>query len=225
LKSRPILFSGPMVRAILDGRKSQTRRAVKPTVKGCTVGAYSEFSKVTEVVNRDADGDIVDAPSIQCPYGAPGDELWVRETFASFDNVGQPMKPKDAAYVVMRDGTQVYRDGVIVPRLAEYAPGVSDHIKWRRSTFMPRWASRLTLVVKSVRVERLSLISGEDVVAEGFDLPHGVDESHVARDRGNVSTRLRFDYIAAFRTLNKLAADADPLVWVIEFERKQGGAA
>jgi len=212
IKSRPILFSGPMVRAILDGRKSQTRRIVK---NGGPCAVDPRFHPAEDVA-RELAQDLRSLAK-RCPYGAPGDELFVREAFASFDNVGQPVKPSDATYVVMRDGTQVYRDGVIVPRLAEYAPGASDHIKWRPSIFLPRWASRLTLVVKSVRVERLGAITRDDAIAEGFPGTFGTEELEGLTPAD--------EYIVAFRAMNKLAADADPWVWVIEFERKQGGAA
>lgn len=80
MTERPILFSAPMVRAILDNQKTQTRRVVKPTVKGCTIGSYFSGGKLKELVNTDPDdGDPVDGPEIVCPYGQPGDQLWVRE--------------------------------------------------------------------------------------------------------------------------------------------------
>lgn len=79
-RERPILFSAPMVNAIISGAKTVTRRLVKPTVKGCTVGSYSDGASI-ELVNVDEDGDPVDAPPIAAPWH-PGDRLWVKETFA-----------------------------------------------------------------------------------------------------------------------------------------------
>jgi len=160
-------------------------------------------------------GDMVHFLARKCPYGVPGDRLWVREAFASFDNVGRPIKPSDATYVVLRDGTQVYRDGVIVPCLAVYAPGASDHIRWRSSRFMPRWASRLTLVVEAVRVERLSAITDEDAVAEGF-----VGHASANVDGAVLSVEPGEQYLAAFRAMHKLAADADPWLWVVTFKKE-----
>jgi hypothetical protein len=122
---RPILFSGPMVRAILEGRKTQTRRVVKPQpvdgVQLCfDAHARCWFGWVEE-------GERVVAPTVRCPYGAPGDTLWVRETWAP-----SRFKAGDPYYAYRADG--------------EYE-GVG---RWRPSIHMPRFVSRLSLLVKSV---------------------------------------------------------------------------
>lgn len=121
MKERPILFSGEMVRAILDGRKTQTRRVVKPQL-----------------------GDLFDyetcSPKPSCPYGAPGDRLWVRETFS------------------LLGGQAEYR---ATRRMGEPAA------PWRPSIFMPRWPSRIDLELTAVRVERVQDISEADAIAEG----------------------------------------------------------
>jgi len=138
MKERPILFSAPMVRAILEGRKTQTRRVVKMRDCGGRVGWFgSDIDDVEWVVNAATRGTGVS------PYGKPGDRLWVRETFARSMGKGY-----------------LYRatDGDLGPY---HATG------WKPSIHMPRIASRILLEVVSVRVERLNNISEADAVAEG----------------------------------------------------------
>lgn len=147
MKERPILFSAPMVRAILDGTKTQTRRVVKhrhlafiggkgqendPSAWGFGAGVQNESYRLV------------------CPYGIPGDRLWVKETW-------HPGGPENN------------HDGVIY-RATD--PGWDDSgsgLRWRPSVFMPRWASRITLEISSVRVERLQDITEEDARAEGAE--------------------------------------------------------
>jgi hypothetical protein len=124
-RERPIMFSAEMVRAIIDGRKSQTRRLYKP--RSC---------------------DRIDSPggplcSLPSPYGSPGDHLWVKETW-SHDAYGPYY------------------------RATEVAP---DTLRWKPSIFMPRWASRITLEITEVHVQRLQEISGDDAAAEGVTFP------------------------------------------------------
>ena len=150
MTDRPILFSGPMVRAILDGSKTQTRRVVKPQPAS---GARSSPFVPSGI--EDGHGR-----AIVCPYGAPGDRLWVRETWQSC-------------------GTGPYEDGCAIRyraddtiRVQRFDPGADGPAPaptkaWRPSIHMPRWASRLTLEVLGVRVERLQAITEEDARAEG----------------------------------------------------------
>jgi hypothetical protein len=144
MKERPILFSGPMVRAILDGSKTQTRRTFKGTTehKGPYNPAYME-------AHQQASG----WGSI-CPYGIPGDRLWVRETFAQ-DVAGCP-------------GGISYRADHFDPK----GDGPAHPMKWRPSIFMPRISSRILLEITDVRVQRLQEISDEDARAEGYDRSH-----------------------------------------------------
>lgn len=156
VKERSVIFSGPMVRAILEGRKTQTRRVVKP---------QSLFDGKDGIVRR--------FPNQRgCPYGETGDRLWVRETWAAFIPCGLQ--------------TRYYRTGVIkqvqvseyhkVDREVVYSADGEDVTKphqnnasgsWNSPVTMPRWASRLTLEITDVRVQRLSEISTDDVNAEG----------------------------------------------------------
>lgn len=152
-RERPILFSGPMVRAILEGRKTQTRRLLKPQPPEDVGELVVDFYHPTIVVKDEeqpgertfgvfsADGEWAQ----KCPYGAPGDRLWVRETWRE---------------VQSDTSTSLY-----------YRADEEWHEKagWRPSIHMPRWASRITLEATDVRVQRLQDISEEDAKAEGAD--------------------------------------------------------
>lgn len=129
MKERPILFSGRMVRAILDGRKTMTRRVVR--LSAGEIAHEGDDGSLHAVANTTW-GDSIERV-IRCPYGVPGDMLWVRETWQQvFPECGGPVE---------------YR--------ADYGEGSYIRGGWRPSIFMPRWASRLTLWNRSVRVERL----------------------------------------------------------------------
>ena len=194
---RPILFSGPMVRAIIDGRKAQTRRLVKP---------QPDTNNVADI-KLDLDGFLyVEAGRWcqRCPYGIPGDRLWVRETWA--DTMGDPPEA-------------IYRaDGERHP---------SSALKWRPSIFMPRWACRLVLEVTAVRVERLQKISEADAKAEGCAAKDLVTHKGTmgpfdAELTQNAATA-KEAYRALWNSLNAKRAPwaSNPFVWVIEFRMKR----
>lgn len=139
VKTRPILFSGAMVRAILAGKKTQTRRVAKRR-EGQPAIAWED---------------------VECPYGVPGDRLWVKETWCPL------RKDYEAAPRSMK--LPVDGDGVIPSYRADHSDSRGDGgpLEWRPSIFMPRWASRITLELQAVRIERLQAISAEDSLAEG----------------------------------------------------------
>lgn len=144
MNTRPILFTGKMVRALLEGRKTQTRRAVR-------------FHPATGYIverggNRRWHRDDPEAVA-GCPYGQPGDTLWVRETFS---RCGCPECAGAWPGKANNDHPTVYRATHSGPPLA-----------WMPSIFMPRWASRITLELTGVRVERVQEIGEEDAIAEG----------------------------------------------------------
>lgn len=215
MKARPILFSGPMIRALLEGRKTQTRRIVKPSVKGCTVGAYTGGPNGTEPVNVQEDGD--PWTDIQCPYGQPGDLLWARESW-TFDDIGPDM----CAVVYKADDTRMWMPhGGKEPKSMRTHPGMH----------MFRWASRLTLRIKAVRVERLNAISQKDAEAEGLLIFNEDDANlYYSGIAANADTWFEYpeqwhldDPIAAYRDLtNSINGpdhwDKNPWVWVVEFE-------
>jgi hypothetical protein len=180
-----------MVRAILAGRKTQTRRIIKPGQDSC--------------------GDIIlpEDPRLPCPYGKPGDQLWVRETFRIFDS-SKECSCYDDCQCSRHHGKPVYR--------ADGDPGGN---KWKPSIFMPRAASRITLEITGIRVERLQEISRADAFCEGVStffageaLAYGIEPK--TRDDGE-STPQRA-YAAFWQSINGPASwAANPFVWVIEF--------
>lgn len=154
VKERPILFSGEMVKAILAGRKTQTRRIVKPQPE------MNERAKVTKAalidpsnMDRLFDADIRLNMKDECPYGNVGDRLWVRETWAESC---EPENHKDA-----KDGFTYRADW------DRFDDAELRDFKWRPSIFMPRSASRITLEITEIRVQRLEEISESDAEAEG----------------------------------------------------------
>ena len=188
MKTRPILFSAPMVRAILSGTKTQTRRAVKDRhIDAAPPACFFQWLRE------------------RCTYGQPGDRLWVRETWQAFfddevpadrprgprHTMGIPARPDRKSFVFYRaDGPgPVHRDG--------YAA------RWMPSIHMPRKYSRITLEVTGVRVERLQDISHADAMAEGMALDDAI-----------------YDYSRLWEQINGTGSwDANPWVWVIEFQR------
>jgi hypothetical protein len=188
VNSKPILFSAGMVRAILDGKKSQTRRVIKP---------HGVSDDVAQWLHTMAKG--VDMP---CPYGQPGDQLWVRETWKCEEL-------EDGL-----DGVRFAADGSFCPiqntmeAAYDWGDARRDNDKWRPSIFMPRWASRITLEVFSVKVERVKSISHEDAVAEGFY--HKPDQAW-----GRLGFSLLWDKINSKRGFGW---DVNPWVWVVEFK-------
>ena len=149
-KERPILFSAPMVRAILDGRKTQTRRV---------------FKRRTGITGPELD------PTFRCPYGSPGDRLWVRETWGSADTMYQGHENDVPGVIAYRADRSAIDQGISrqvkIPQW-DLDQWNWDCIKWRPSIHMPRWASRITLEVTDVRIERLQDITEEDARAEGI---------------------------------------------------------
>jgi len=154
MKERPILFSTPMVQAILKGDKTQTRRKIKH------VGPHDKMQWLIWDAATGAGGWGMQSGDeewykVPCPYGVPGDRLWVRETWAA-----------------LHPGTDdVMREVDPQPPICSLAYRATDERSingnWRPSIFMPRWASRITLEVVGVRVQRLQEISEDDAKAEG----------------------------------------------------------
>ncbi len=209
LRSRPVLFSGPMIRALLDGRKTQTRRAVRnvDTEEHPYVGTFDERDGLPVIVFSDAPGDaVLSRVEAKCPYGKPGDLLWVRETWCQGHE-----RDADLNFVPDGDGyksTVWYR--AATPELRWYDDYEREtNVPWRPSIHMPRWASRLTLEVTGVRVERLQEISADDCRAEGALLAEAIYWPTAA-----VST-----YRDLWQSINGPESwDANPWVWVLEFK-------
>lgn len=224
MAERPILFSASMVRAILSGAKTQTRRICKPqpvSVGGSgkrRVYRDEDFKSAWE----DRKGDGYCAQDRDCPYGAPGDVLWVKETWRTLHSQ-DCLKPT----LLDQDRSKITYEADKENRNPLWAFG-----KTRVSIHMPRWASRLALRIKSVRVERLQEISEADAIAEGIER---VDQSHrgfsctpwrnyrIGRPGEmslHCSTPSR-SYMTLWECINGAGSwDANPFVWVIEFERQ-----
>jgi hypothetical protein len=195
VKEKPILFSGEMIRAILDGRKSQTRRVIRkqPDEDGLSRNAGYPF-----VWYDTSDKEYF------CPYGQPGDRLWVRETWRTpkeYDHV----KPSD---IPRRVPIQYKADGVTNCFIYSKKLG-----RWRPSIHMPRWTSRITLEVTDVRVERVQDISEMDCYGEGRPLTHKTDP--VTRP-GAARFRDLWNYINEKRP--GCSWDDNPWVWAITFK-------
>ena len=197
MKERPILFSASMVRAILEGSKTQTRRVIKPqpweeysaeSIKcehyaPCIVDKYGEMDAGPEIFGAySTDGEW----GVRCPYGQPGERLWVREAFYTEENA----QTKAVWY-----RAENHR---------EFYP------KWRPSIHMPRWASRITLEITGVRVERLRDITNNDALDEGTPdlrtIENGWDMRRCFQD--------------LWEQINGVGSwGENPWVWVIEFKK------
>lgn len=215
MKERPIVFSGPMVRAILEGRKTQTRRVVKPQPPcGCD---YAMNGAMTAACCfQPGDGGTIKCwvpptPTsenhlLPCLHGTPGDQLWVRENCWE-----RPERtPK-----MMREGADTWEpyyydaDGLT-------ESDVEDFRRWgfkrRPSIHMPRLASRITLEIEAVRVERLQDITEEDAKAEGCDASHS--------DYPNSTKPKRTAFCSLWCSINGPGSwEFNPWVWVIGFRR------
>lgn len=207
MRERPILFAGPMVRAILSGEKTVTRRVMKPQPTPSRLGGHSWPCPIHQTMLhveqelQNGEGIWGGLADSACPHGAPGDRLWVRETFATL-SAGQyePVKP---AYGY---GQEV-RFAATDP-LADCDVGVRGY-PWRPSIHMPRWASRILLEITAVRVERVQDISDEQALAEGVDQTNTSIPGYA---------RQRFQDL--WESINGAGSwDANPWVWVVEFKR------
>lgn len=229
MKERPILFSAPMVRAILAGTKTQTRRIVKPQPEFCG-GAGENETDVREWGWHDFDyppPHFLCVEDSRCPYGQPGDRLWCKETHqllhfsidheTGFADDWKPWKArlpegKPEGWTLVYDA-----DG-------KWEGDKGDRgFSWRPSIFMPRWASRITLEVTGVRVERLQDISEEDAIAEGVDGWPGQYRDY----RNPLSEGIHVGFVKAKDSYKTLwehingpgSWDANPWIWVLEFRR------
>ncbi|MDP8601536.1 hypothetical protein QZQ18_18905 [Serratia marcescens] len=221
MKERPVIFNGEMVRAILDGRKTQTRRALNWKRQPYTEMAERDDGSLWPwAEDGERGGDIW----FSCPFGEVGDRLWVRETFAAFDaDWKHPGKPHD-----LKDGPW---PNVVYPASVAKIPDGTC----RPSIHMPRWASRMTLEITAVRVERLNDISEEDAKAEGvraignnfgngpaycdYLLPN-LDDTAEWYNRASDSFKSLWKSIYGAESWR-----ANPWVWVIEFRRVGGSDA
>ncbi|EPF4547015.1 TPA: hypothetical protein ACNV1K_004388 [Klebsiella aerogenes] len=215
---RGMIFNGEMVRAILDGRKTQTRRPIKwKQTRFTEIGEREDGSKWPWSEDAEHACDFWHP----CPFGAVGDRIWVRETFRVNS------RATDVATLVYKASVrnswteQTHRVPVAVCNKA------ATPEKWTPSLHMPRWASRLLLEITDVRVERLNAISEEDARAEGIIdggcLNCGDPEPcGCANPEPDATDAFAYLWQSIYGQENW---NANPWVWVIEFKRVKGGAA
>lgn len=213
----PIIFSAPMVAAILAGRKTMTRRLVKPPVEG-------------DFADLDDDGSYwwsgLAAHERRCPYGKPGDHLWVRETFRYYFDAPdlwdciqyrQDMSKRKPDVDHMDNET-----GFAFEQRCEcLESGEGAETRWRSPIHMPRWASRITLEITEIRVQRLHDISESDAKAEGVEeLPGGFYRAYHPMP-GQVACLLaRISFGQLWASIHGTDSwHANPWVWVLTFRR------
>lgn len=161
MKERPILFSGPMVRALLDGRKTQTRRVVKGELDVHENGSWTYWTgRKRGHIGSGGTRWTPEALANWSPYGAPGDRLWVRERWGLNHYKYERLIPKQRPDDLDDDHLCYYA--------TEGDPEICHELRWKPSIHMPRWASRTLLEIPEVRVERLNDISEDDAIAEGL---------------------------------------------------------
>ncbi|WP_431355064.1 hypothetical protein [Klebsiella pneumoniae] len=215
MSERGMIFNAEMVRALLDGRKTQTRRPIKwKQTRFTEIGEREDGSKWLWSDDAEHACDFWHP----CPFGAVGDRIWVRETFCTVD---------DTQY-----GGGKWVDYRATPKFEashpagwDCAPNDAEALKWRPSIHMPRWASRILLEITDVRVERLNAISQEDAQAEGMELT-GWRPTYSDPDSGGEVLTPYDNFAQLWESIyGEESWKANPWVWVIEFKRVEGGAA
>lgn len=216
MKERGMIFNAEMVRAILDGRKTQTRRIIKD----CTVGRdpISKFIQIGKKFIGCYPEDVPELIRECCPYGVPGDRIWVRETFQGplFDFEQMEAYQEDSSKFKKPEFCVYKADGKPAPEFFDADENL--HCCWRPSIHMPRWASRITLEITGVRVERLNSISQEDAQAEGMELT-GWRPTYSDPDSGGEVWTPYDNFAQLWESIyGEESWKANPWVWVIEFK-------
>jgi len=249
MKEHPILFSGEMVRAILEGRKTQTRRLhgledVNKNPDAWTFKKLTALDWMTKKSFRGRFGAYFESEEIEprtlsvCPqvfpYGQVGDRLWVKETHVFEWWEDEPKPPADRPlFHHAGDGSEWdepywlwphYRATDPEPELFYDDHPDDPHCKWKPSIFMPRWASRINLEIVNVRVERLHDITTADVLGEGIKQtdPDGFWLAPLAGVPNFPWNDARMAYASLWNSINEKSGfgwDANHWVWVVEFKR------
>jgi hypothetical protein len=229
MKVHPILFSTPMVQAILAGKKTQTRRIIKPQPD---INGLHNHTTLPMSIDSDLEGwhgtidQTGESKEFKCPYGKEGDTLWVRETFAVND-------------IVTNGNAFIYKANLKEGEEIRYFDLTKK--KWKPSIFMPRAASRITLQIIDIRVERLQDISDEDAKSEGVKPVHcesnkdctsslckiecqGIGEYYNYLDDEKCEGDPCYGATESFESLWKSingheSWNSNPFVWVVEFKR------
>lgn len=214
IREKGLIFNSEMVRAILDGRKTQTRRPIKwKQTRFTEIGEREDGSKWPWSEDAEHACDFWHP----CPFGAVGDRIWVRETFAALEPGSyEQVKPQDGHCQDLRYAA--------TDRLAKSDADIRGY-KWVPSIHMPRWASRILLEITDVRVERLNAISQEDAQAEGMELT-GWRPTYSDPDSGGEVLTPYDNFAQLWESIyGEESWKANGWVWVISFKRVEGGAA
>jgi hypothetical protein len=216
-KERPILFSTPMVQAILEGRKTMTRRIVKPQPSlKMGVGKWIKNKNIQMIGDQSV---VINYMEQNSPYGVPGDVLWVREKFAARDC--DTAIHKVTIEYAASEGEKHY----IFPKKSMKIIQKPLHAaaKYQPSIHMPKDACRIKLLIKSIRVERLQEITRKDAKAEGIEriTIEGKGSGYkVYGDNSDITASEEFSFYTLWESINGLGSwEANPWVWVIEFEK------
>ena len=209
MKERPILFNGEMVQAILDGRKGNTRRVIKPQPPRA-------WKYAGGILKPDGNvwGSTTSTYTAKCPYGQIGDRLWVRETcqFMKGADCRESYIGTDMEHMLGSPPHYAYR-----ATEPEWGRGF---FKWRPSIHMPRWASRILLEITDIRVERVQEISKANVFSEGICF--GLAETTEAYLEGALSEQeAKHEFAHLWDSINAKRGygwDVNPWVWVVEFK-------
>ena len=227
MKERGMIFNGEMVRAILDGRKTQTRRPVKFPVLDKNLGC--------ELAGNELAGELSAGNYLNSAFGRPGDRIWVRETWAILGN-------EDGCYVDWEDNlckgdersaARIYRASCeqrpgdyglwSIPDDAYWKPHTKEHKfegAWRPSIHMPRWASRILLEITDVRVERLNAINEHDAQAEGVAKLRGGFWKHYQPGWTQHQLSARGSFVTLWKSIyGDESWNSNSWVWVIKFKR------
>ena len=232
MKERGMIFNGEMVRAILDGRKTQTRRIMKPQPEPCPQGGLwwpSDKHRTmlhVEKALQNSEGIWRGIAGNACPFGDVGDRIWVREAFQG------PLIPEEALSEFLGENPDKFES----PAYCEYAADgglrpeyvdADDNTRygWRPSIHMPRWASRILLEITGVRVELLNKICEGDAQAEGVAQLRGGFWKHYQPGWTQHQLSARGSFVTLWKSIyGEESWNSNPWVWVIEFKRIDGGA-
>ena len=205
MKERSIIFSGEMVRTILEGRKTMTRRAIKeqPPVDGRAMPWIWDIDGKSPryALGWRDDEDICCAAV--CRYGQPGDRLWVQETWCYFPDNAPDGMGENTYYLASQKNLKEIES---VMRI--------NKVQWKPSIFMPRWASRINLEITGIRVERLQEIPGKDCLREGI--------RNTIEGKLLLGSHLVYSFREIWDALNAKRGypwESNPWVWVISFKK------